>query len=385
MARLEHYIPVGAKRLRCGYTTGTCAAAAARCATELLLCGKLPEEIQIDTPSGITVSIEPKKPSRGENWASCAVRKDSGDDPDVTDGVFIYAKVQRIPSDEIIIEGGQGVGRITRPGLDQPVGFSAINRVPREMIEAEVRKCLESSGVSGGLKVTISIPDGEEIAKRTFNPRLGIDGGISVLGTSGIVRPMSQSALIDCLKLEMDILIAEGKRDILVTPGNYGDIFCTGHLGIKLQSRVSCSNYLGECIDHALGMGAKSVLLVGHLGKLIKVAAGNMNTHSRVSDGRRETFTAHTALCGGTGELVKSVFDSATTDEAVERLMGENLKDAVMLSLASALEEKLKLRAGDMKIGAVFFSQKYGVLGKTSGADELIERHRGDIGNEDKK
>lgn len=380
MARLEHYITVGARRLRCGYTTGTCAAAASRCAAELLLCGKLPEEIQIDTPSGITVSVEPENPSRGGDWASCAVRKDGGDDPDVTDGTCVYAKVQRIPSDEIIIEGGQGVGRVTRPGLDQPVGYPAINRVPREMIEAEGRKCLESFGASGGLKITISIPEGGAIAQKTFNPRLGIEDGLSVLGTSGIVRPMSQSALIDSLKLEMDILFAEGKRDILVTPGNYGDIFCTEVLGITLQSRISASNYLGECIDHALGLGVESVLVVGHLGKLVKVASGNMNTHSLVSGGRRETLTAHTALCGGTWELVKAVFDSATTDEAVERLICENLKDAVMLSLASVLEETLKLRAGGMKIEAVFFSQKYGFLGRTSGADELIEKHRGSKG-----
>lgn len=376
MARLEHYISVGTKRLRCGYTTGTCSAAATRAAAELLFSGTLPEEVQIETPAGIRVSVEPEKPRKTEHCASCAVRKDAGDDPDVTDGVLVYAEVERIASNEIIIEGGRGVGRVTRPGLDQPMGFSAINRVPRAMIEAEARICLESYGLSGGLKIVISIPEGEEIAKRTFNPRLGIEGGISVLGTTGIVRPMSQSAMVDSIKLELDILFAEGVRDILVTPGNYGDMFCSDELGLALKNRIGCSNYLGECIDHALMLGVKSMLIVGHLGKLIKVAAGNMNTHSRISDGRRETLAAHTALCGGTKETAQAVFDSATTDGAIECLTASNLRDAVMTSVAVALEEKLLFRAGEMEIGAVFFSQKYGILGKTSGADNLIERHR---------
>ena len=217
--RLEHYIPVGKERLRCGYTTGTCAAAAARGAAEYLLTGRRPAAVQILTPAGITVTAELEDWSRGSDWARCAVRKDGGDDPDVTDGLLIYAQVNLRSGEGIAIDGGPGVGRVTRPGLDQPVGQAAINSTPRRMIEAECSAALQASGSPGGLLVTILVPEGPKLAKKTFNPRLGIEGGISILGTSGIVRPMSEAALVDSLYLEMDQLHARGGRDVLITPG----------------------------------------------------------------------------------------------------------------------------------------------------------------------
>lgn len=372
LAKLEHYIQVGVKCLRCGYTTGTCAAAAAGAAVELLLAGEVTEEVQVRTPSGVVVRLEPEMPRTGSDWASCAIRKDAGDDPDVTDGIYVYARAERDLTGEIIIEGGQGVGRVTKPGLNQPVGAYAINTVPREMIISQVKKSAEKYGASGGFKITISMPEGEEIAKKTFNPRLGIQGGISVLGTSGIVRPMSEAAIIDSMKLEMDVLFADGERNILVTPGNYGEAFSRDYLGLISRGRISCSNYVGECIDHAVYLGVESLLLVGHIGKLIKVAAGNMNTHSRVSDGRRETLAAHAALCGGNMELVGEVFRCVTTEAAIELLTKADMRDSVMTSIITALEETLKLRAGGMRVESVMFSPGYGVLEKTSGADELL-------------
>jgi len=261
---------------------------------------------------------------------------------------------------------------VTKPGLNQPVGAYAINTVPREMIISQVKKSAEKYGASGGFKITISMPEGEEIAKKTFNPRLGIQGGISVLGTSGIVRPMSEAAIIDSMKLEMDVLFADGERNILVTPGNYGEAFSRDYLGLISRGRISCSNYVGECIDHAVYLGVESLLLVGHIGKLIKVAAGNMNTHSRVSDGRRETLAAHAALCGGNMELVGEVFRCVTTEAAIELLTKADMRDSVMTSIITALEETLKLRAGGMRVESVMFSPGYGVLEKTSGADELL-------------
>jgi len=371
----EHYISVGRERLRCGYTTGTCAAAATRGAAELLLTGSLPDAVIIDTPSGISVEAELLDPAFGPGWASCAVRKDAGDDPDVTNGAVIIARVELSEEKEVVIDGGKGIGRITRPGLDQPVGNAAINSVPRKMIEQQARAALSKHG-GKGLRVIISMPDGERLAAKTFNPRLGIEGGVSILGTSGIVRPMSETALVASLLLEIDMLHAAGCQNIIMTPGNYGDHFCTEVLQLPQDFRVSCSNYIGACIDHAAGTGINSILLVGHIGKLIKVAAGSMNTHSRTADGRRETLAAHTAMCGGSQALTREVFGCITVDEALGILERENLLKDVMESVTYALGQQLRYRAGEeMKIEAITFSNKYGVLGKTEGAEALMLSH----------
>lgn len=383
MGRLELYIPVGKKKLRCGYTTGTCAAAAAAGAAHLLLTGERLPAVRVDTPAGVPVEAELLNLTAGDGWASCAVRKDGGDDPDVTHGTLIYARVERRPDGKLSIDGGEGVGRVTRPGLDQPVGEAAINSTPRRMIRRQVEKAAALAGYGGGLAVTISVPDGEKLAGRTFNPRLGIEGGISILGTSGIVRPMSEAALVDSLYLEQDQLRAAGADDLLVTPGNYGDAFARDVLGLSLDRRCSCGNYLGVCIDHAVGAGFRSLLLVGHLGKLIKAAAGIWNTHSSTADGRRETLTAHAALAGAGGELLRALFDCPTTDAGVELLKSNDLLEPVMRSLSGALEEHLRRRAGpDLTIGAVFFSNQYGLLGQTTAADALLALHRAESAEE---
>lgn len=377
MARLEYYISVGKGRLRCGYTTGTCAAAAASGAAALLLLGETLPAVQIETPAGILVEAELLQPAQGADWASCAVRKDGGDDPDVTDGTLICARVERTAGTGIEIDGGIGVGQVTRPGLDQPVGAAAINSTPRRMIVQQVQALVEQAGYDGGLRVVISVPEGEALASHTFNPRLGIENGISILGTSGIVRPMSEAALIDSLRLELDMQYAAGGRDVVVTPGNYGEEFAKTVLDLRLDCWAACSNYIGEAVDHAAGLGFHSFLLIGHLGKLCKTAAGIMNTHSRVADGRRECLCAHAALCGGDRETVKRLFEAITTEESVDLLEQSGLRPAVMQSLADALEEVLRRRAGEtMEIGALFFSNRYGVLGQTAGAGKLISLHR---------
>lgn len=374
---LEVYIPVGNKRLRCGYTTGTCAAAAAAGAVHRLLTGGELAAVRVDTPAGITVEAELLEQTAGTNWASCAVRKDGGDDPDVTHGALIFARAEKTHTPGITIDGGTGVGRVTRPGLDQPVGQAAINSTPRRMIRQQAEGEMAKAGYTGGLSITISVPQGAALAERTFNPRLGIEGGISILGTSGIVRPMSEAALIDSLYLEQDMAKAAGVTDLLVTPGNYGDAFAEGTLGLDLTHRCTCSNYLGHAIDHAAGLGFQSFLLVGHLGKLIKVAAGSMNTHSKVADGRRETLTAHAALAGGSPDLLQALFASPTTDAGVALLKEAGLLEPVMASIAQALEEVLRHRAGpDLAIEAVFFSNQYGLLGKTTGAAKLLALHQ---------
>lgn len=377
MAKLELYIPVGRQKLRCGYTTGTCAAAAAAGAAALLLTGETLPAVRIATPAGVAVEAELLQHAAGEGWAACAVRKDGGDDPDVTDGALIFARVERTDTPGIIIDGGEGVGRVTLPGLDQPVGEAAINSTPRRMIAEQLESAAAKAGYTGGLRAVISVPEGEALAKRTFNPRLGIVGGISILGTSGIVKPMSETALLDSLYLEMDQRRAAGVEDLLLTPGNYGESFAREVLGLNLHRWCMCSNYLGAAIDHAAGAGFRSVLVVGHLGKLIKAAAGCMNTHSKTADARRETLTAHAALAGADGGLLRALFDSPTTDAGVELLKQAGLLGPVMASIGEALDGQLKRRAGEgLTIEALFFSNQYGILGKTPGAEALLALHR---------
>ena len=377
MAKLELYIPVGRQKLRCGYTTGTCAAAAAAGAAARLLTGETLPAVRIITPAGVAVEAELLQHAAGEGWAACAVRKDGGDDPDVTDGALIFTRVERTDTPGIIIDGGEGVGRVTLPGLDQPVGAAAINSTPRRMIGEQMEAVMAKAGYTGGLRAVISVPEGEALAKRTFNPRLGIVGGISILGTSGIVKPMSEAALIDSLYLEMDQRRAAGVEDLLLTPGNYGESFAGEVLGLNLHRWCMCSNYLGAAIDHAAGAGFRSVLVVGHLGKLIKAAAGCMNTHSKTADARRETLTAHAALAGADRALLRALFDSPTTDAGVELLKQAGLLGPVMASIGEALDGQLKRRAGEgLTIEALFFSNQYGILGKTPGAERLLALHR---------
>ena len=377
MAKLELYIPVGRQKLRCGYTTGTCAAAAAAGAAARLLTGETLPAVRIATPAGVAVEAELLQHAAGEGWAACAVRKDGGDDPDVTDGALIFARVERTDTPGIVIDGGEGVGRVTLPGLDQPVGAAAINSTPRRMIGEQMEAVMAKAGYTGGLRAVISVPEGEALARRTFNPRLGIVGGISILGTSGIVKPMSEAALLDSLYLEMDQRRAAGTEDLLLTPGNYGESFAREVLGLNLDRWCMCSNYLGAAIDHAAGAGFRSVLVVGHLGKLIKAAAGCMNTHSKTADARRETLTAHAALAGADRALLRALFDSPTTDAGVELLKQAGLLGPVMASIGEALDGQLKRRAGEgLTIEALFFSNHYGILGKTPGAERLLALHR---------
>ena len=374
MKQLEEYINVGTKRMRCGYTTGTCAAAAARAAAELLLNGELVPAVTVSTPAGIDVVVEVEEHDSGNGWAQCAVQKDSGDDPDVTNGALVYARIEFCDKPGVTIDGGIGVGRVTREGLDQPVGAAAINSTPRRMIAEQVEKVLEEAPTfEKGLLVTISIPAGVELAAKTFNPRLGIEGGISVLGTGGIVRPMSEDALISSIELEMKTLRARGVVDLLVVPGNYGRDFACGQLELDMDQAVSCSNYFGATLDAAVVLGFERVLIVGHIGKMAKVAGGIMNTHSRVADCRVEVLAANAALVGASQEVVAGIMEAATTDAALDALIECGLADATMASLMERLADKLAHRSGTVQVEAIVFSNVHGVLGKTPGADELAE------------
>ncbi len=370
----EHYIRSGARMLRCGYTTGTCAALAASGAARLLLTGEVPEQVGLVTPKGWRVETPLSDCRMDGACALCAVRKDAGDDPDVTDGCLVYARVQKAER-SITIEGGEGVGRVTKPGLDQPVGAAAINSVPRRMIAAAVEEVCADAGYGGGLEIVISVPEGEALAKRTFNPMLGIAGGISILGTSGIVEPMSERALIDTVALSIRQAAVEGAVRLLLTPGNYGADYLEKNrldaLGVPI---VKCSNFIGEALDAATAEGISEVLLVGHIGKLVKLAGGVMNTHSKTADCRAELFTAHAAICGGDTALCRALMEAVTADACLALLEEAGLREAVTESLLAAMQLRLDRRAGGhLRVGAVVFSNEYGTLGQTETARELLE------------
>lgn len=370
----EDTVFVGGKRLRCGYTTGTCAAAASKAAALMLLGGKRVEQVDITVPSGKTLQIDIHEISVSEDSVRCAAKKDGGDDIDATHGALVFSTVKKRNDGKIILDGGHGVGRVTRKGLDQPVGNAAINHVPRHMILEAVNDVAESFGWTRGLDVIIDVPEGETIAKRTFNPNLGILGGISILGTSGIVMPMSESALIATITKEMDMLAAEGHKYILLVPGNYGKDYSEGMDNIGAASVVKCSNFLGEALDHAVELGLKGVLLVGNIGKLVKVAGGIMNTHSRNADCRLEILTAYTIGAGGSAEVAKEVLNAATTEAALDILKEAGLMDKVMSVLADKIEYHMTHRTGGkLEVGAVMFSSNYGKLCQSKSAEHLMK------------
>ena len=373
----EHYIRSGNRRLRCGYTTGSCAALAASGAAELLLTGRAPEKLNLLTPGGLRVETAPVFCRMEGDQAACAVQKDAGDDPDVTDGILIVATVGRT-AEGITIDGGEGIGKVTRPGLDRAVGEAAINSVPRRMIFAAMETLCDELNYSGGLKVVISAPEGREIAKKTFNPMLGIEGGISILGTSGIVEPMSEQAIVDTIALEIRQKAASGNRRLILCPGNFGLDYLSREMPeLEAIPRVKCSNYIGDALDLAILEGMEEVLLIGHVGKLVKLAGGIMNTHSRMADCRRELFCAHAALCGAERMICEKLMQQVTTDGCLEILKNERLCKPVMESLLREIQTVLERKSGGTcRFGAILFSNVYGLLGKTAEAEALLGEWR---------
>lgn len=369
----------GGRLLRCGYTTGSCAAAAARAATEMLLNRRAVESVLLTTPQGTVLTLTVLDGQYTPRRASCAVRKDAGDDPDVTAGVLVYAAAEKIPHG-ITIDGGEGIGVVTKPGLDQPVGAAAINSTPRRMIADNVAAVCRELGYTGGIAITVSIPGGRELAQRTFNPRMGVEGGISVLGTSGIVEPMSTRALIDTVALELRQRYAVGQRAVLLTPGNYGRDFAVQTLRLRAEGCVSCANFIGDAIDAAVETGFTQILLVGHVGKLVKLGIGVTNTHSSAGDGRMETLAACAALCGAEAKLICTVLGCVTTDAALAELKAAGLQEKVCALLGRRIDDTLRRRVIEgVAIGYVMFTNSAdlgGVLARSENADELMEQWR---------
>lgn len=371
--------------MRYGFTTGSCAAAAAAAACYMLLTGRKKEEMTILTPKGISYTAKLVDISINESSAACAIVKDGGDDPDITTGAHIVAEaaflqkesLQKDKTDavqQIIIRGGKGVGRVTKPGLDQPVGKAAINHVPREMIEKEVRRICALCDYNGKLQVTISVPEGEEIAQKTFNPRLGITGGISILGTSGIVEPMSSQALLDTIQVELRQKKAMGQQMIAVTPGNYGLDFMKEAFAYDLDKSVKCSNFIGNTIDMAAETGFCGMLLTGHIGKLVKVSGGIMNTHSKEGDCRMELLAAAALKSGGSKTQALEILDAVTTEEGIRILQeGGNLQKTMQILMEKIMFYLQKRAAGRLQIECMMYANGYGLLAESSGAEAMLE------------
>ena len=368
---MNEFIYRSGKMLRCGYTTGSCAAAKA--AAIGILTGETVSSVELATPKGITLTLDIHEPEITAGYAKCAVKKDSGDDPDITNGILVSAKVTKAESG-ITITGGEGIGKVTKPGLDQPVGEYAINSVPRKMITEAVRGAAEKYGYYGGFSVEISIPGGAELAKRTYNPRLGIEGGISVIGTSGIIEPMSNTALIDTIRTEIRMRKAEGHENIFFTLGNYSENYIARTMPFDIDKSVKCSNFIGEAIDIALEYGFRGILITGHIGKLVKLGAGIMNTHSAQADGRMDVLVTCGVLAGADTGTLKKIPECATTDAALAILdeagyLRETL-DILSKRAGYYLDAKVK---GAAKTAAIMFSDKYDISVKTAGVDELLK------------
>jgi len=378
---MKEFVTVDGKELRLGYTTGSCAAAASKAAAIMLLTGKEVSQIRLLTPKGLELELEVEDITIEKDAVSCAIRKDSGDDPDVTHGALVYSRVSFADDSGVHIDGGIGVGRVTKPGLDQPVGNAAINSTPRRMIRENLEEVMEMTAYDGGLDVMISIPKGEELARKTFNPRLGIEGGISVIGTTGIVEPMSEKALTDTIMVELRQKRELGYEYALLTPGNYGSDFIRDGLGLDPEWAVQTSNYIGDSIDMCVKLGFKGALLIGHIGKLVKIAGNMMNTHSKYGDCRMEILGSAAAAFGVRPETAEYILGCAACDEAVRVLREEGIDRETLDLVSSRIKHNLDSRAfkaceegQEFETGAIMFSKEYGFLGKTSGAEELLRR-----------
>ncbi|MDB8644031.1 cobalt-precorrin-5B (C(1))-methyltransferase CbiD [Streptococcus australis] len=371
---MDHYAYVNGKKLRKGFTTGTCATAATAAAISMILNQDIEEKVTVSTANGVEVTMDIKDPSFGELTASAAVEKDGGDDADATHGLLIYSTVTLLPdSNDIEIDGGEGVGRVTQKGLKCDVGMAAINPTPRAMIEKTARQLL---GPNCGAKIIISVPGGEETAKLTYNSRLGIVGGISILGTTGIVNPMSEESWKASITIELTMLYNQGYRSVVLAPGNYGEDFATNVLGIPPHRIVNMSNFVGHVLKEVQRIGFTRVLMVGHMGKFVKVAGGIFSTHSKDSDARMEIIMANLALLGAPVELLEKVDQCITTDAAgtlIEEYHYEEVYQVLVDKMKFRSERLLRNRKPEVSIDVVTFGTEAGYLASTQTLEEIAE------------
>lgn len=381
------------QELRSGFTTGTCAAAAAKAAAAMLLTGNPLLHMKLVTPKGTEADLPLFHVVLEKDQATCAVQKDAGDDPDVTDKAMIFARVQYFEGDEaeakktcycncgeqeessfLFLTAGEGIGWVTKPGLSCPIGLPAINPVPRAMIFQGVEEARREAGFEGPLMITVSMPEGKKLAEKTFNSKLGIVGGLSILGTTGIVNPMSEEALTATIRLELHMKAVAGERKVILTPGNYGEAFIKETLSLSMSEGVTCSNFIGESFLMASEDRFKDILFVGHIGKLIKVAGGVYNTHSKHGDRRMEILWGCASDVIQTSEdLKQQILSANTTEEAAKILEDHNILEPVMTEVVHRIKKQVTEWSGGIHVEVVTFSTTYGILGMSEGAKDLIK------------
>ncbi|MCL9670207.1 cobalt-precorrin-5B (C(1))-methyltransferase CbiD [Citrobacter sp. MNAZ 1397] len=361
------------KALRKGYTTGSCATAAAKVAALMVLRQHIIHQVSIVTPSGVTLRLNVESPHIEGQQGIAAIRKDGGDDVDATHGMLIFARVTLNDSGEIVLSGGEGVGTVTRKGIGLPVGSAAINRTPRQTIEAAVREVI---GPSRGAEVEIFAPEGEARAQKTYNSRLGILGGISIIGTTGIVTPMSEESWKRSLSLELEIKREAGLERVVLVPGNHGERFVREQMGLASDIVVTMSNFVGYMIEEAVRLGYRQIVLIGHPGKLVKIAAGIFHTHSHIADARMETLVAHLALLGAPHELLLNVSECDTTEAAMEHIDAAgfgHLYNHLALRICQRVMQNLRFTKNPPQCDAIMFSFDNQILGANRPFREIVE------------
>ncbi|WP_375711546.1 cobalt-precorrin-5B (C(1))-methyltransferase CbiD [Levilactobacillus brevis] len=367
----DDYVFYNGRKLRKGFTTGTTATAAAVAATKTLLQQEPQSIVAVKAANGQQAEFDVQDDQFDETYASVAITKDGGDDQDATDGMLIYATVTLRQDSEITLDGGQGIGRVTQKGLANEPGMPAINPTPRRMIKQSVRDLL---GPHRGADIVISAPEGEKVAKLTYNPKLGIVGGISILGTSGIVTPMSEESWKHSISIEMNIHRQRGDDRIILTPGNYGEDFLTQTMKIPVTQQVQMSNFVGYVLKEAQRLGFKQVLMVGDLGKMIKVSAGIFSTHSKDADARAEVMVANLALLGAPLGLLKQVYACLTTISMID-LINEAGYQAVYQKIVDKIKQRseklLVRREPAVVVDSVIFSRSSGLLASSKPIEEI--------------
>ena len=385
---IDEFVYVDGKKYRRGYTSGSCACGATKAALIMHLEKRNINEVRIGTPKGVDLDLKIDNISRGKDWVQCSVKKDGGDDIDATHGMDIFARLELVQADQVpdfrsdldsdylFITSGQGIGRVTKKGLDIRPGRPAINRGPLKMILKEVQETLDEAGLDiydylGGRKILVTIfaPQGQEIAKRTFNSNLGIEGGISIIGTTGIVEPMSDEGWKKALSAELAIKRAEGREAIILVPGNIGRDIMAKSYGADLDGIVKMSNFIGYMLMETKRLGFKRVIVGGHIGKLIKLSGGITNSHSRVADARREIMVANLALLGAPLELLKEIDACLSTDAMVDIIRKAGYSQVFkVLADKAASKAKVYMRLGQedhMDIEVYLFSMDGSLLAKS--------------------
>jgi len=362
---MDEYLYFRGKKLRYGYTTGSSATAATKAALMYLLDDSKHDipEVTIKLPSGNSLTISVNSLEKKENSILASVIKDGGDDPDVTHGLEIYSKVSLRNDSKINIFGGIGVGKVTKKGLPVAPGNSAINPVPLKMIRETVEEMLPE-GL--GADVEIFVPKGEETAKKTLNAKLGIIGGISILGTTGIVKPMSEESWKASLAIELKMALENaGNGEAIFLFGNRGKQYLSDNFEGNTSQAIVISNFVGYMFDRACEFEAKKIYFIGELGKFVKVAGGIFHTHSRVSDAKMEILTANALLVGESTENMKKIMASNTTEEATKYIEKTEVYNLLAEKAKQKCEEYCRRNGWELEVETLIISAEKEVLGNS--------------------